>query len=73
MTTVCDFCGIEVDSIDGVTDGFVVACGNYLGNGCEKYVIESEEKPYRFGDFNPSVSTRAYTGRGGHETWGTQR
>ena len=44
MTTVCDVCGIEVDSIDGVTDGFVVACGNYRGNGCEKYIIESEEQ-----------------------------
>ena len=69
MTTFCDFCGIEVDSIDGVTDGFVVACGNYRGNGCEKYIIES----YSFGDHNPSVSVRNYRGRGGHETWGTQR
>ena len=40
----CDFCEIAVDSIDGVTDGFVVACGNYRGNGCSKYIIESEEQ-----------------------------
>ena len=37
--------------------------------------LESEKPKdsYRFGDFNPSVSARNYTGRGGHETWGSQR
>ena len=35
--------------------------------------IEKEKDSYRFGDFNPSVSARNYTGRGGHETWGSQR
>ena len=28
---------------------------------------------YVFGEFNPSVSARNYSGRGGHETWGTQK
>ena len=35
--------------------------------------FENEENPYRFGDFNPSVSTRNYRGRGGHETGGSQQ
>lgn len=34
---------------------------------------ERQNNSYTFGDFNPSVSARNYTGRGGHETWGTQR
>ena len=34
---------------------------------------EVEEDDYVFGEFNPSVSVRNYSGRGGHETWGTQR
>ena len=33
---------------------------------------ENKEE-YRFGDFNPSVSVRNYSGRGGHETWGEQQ
>ncbi len=36
---------------------------------CEK----AERKKYRFGDFNPSVSVKNYSGRGGHETWGEQQ
>jgi len=41
----CDFCGLPVDSLDGVTDGFAVGCGNFRGNGCgEKHINESEEK-----------------------------
>ena len=27
---------------------------------------------YQFGDYNPVVAARNYSGRGGHETWGTQ-
>ena len=34
---------------------------------------KKQDNSYRFGDHNPSVSARNYTGRGGHETWGTQR
>ena len=30
----CDFCDLPVDSLDGVTDGFVVGCGSVRGNGC---------------------------------------
>lgn len=41
----CDFCGLPIDSLDGVTDGFAVGCGNFRGNGCgKKHIIESEEQ-----------------------------
>jgi hypothetical protein len=57
-----------------------ISADEMLGNWGELNDVTVEEleseKPkdsYRFGDHNPSVSTRAYTGRGGHETWGTQR
>ena len=32
-----------------------------------------KKEEYRFGDFNPSVSVKNYSGRGGHETWGGQQ
>jgi len=57
---------------------------NDVLESCEGYdtYLEDEESleigvavkdSYVFGEFNPSVSTRNYSGRGGHETWGTQR
>tara|TARA_A100001201_G_scaffold126308_1_gene110791 strand:- start:398 stop:652 length:255 start_codon:yes stop_codon:yes gene_type:complete len=39
----------------------------------EELESETSKDSYRFGDNNPLVSVRNYRGRGGHETWGTQR
>ena len=57
-----------------------ISADEMLGNWGELNDVTVEEleseKPkdsYRFGDHNPSVSVRNYRGRGGHETWGTQR
>jgi hypothetical protein len=48
---------------------------NDVLESCEGYDTYEEEAKddYVFGEFNPSVSVRNYSGRGGHETWGTQR
>ena len=55
---------------------------NDVLESCEGYdtYLEDEENTaqqtidsYVFGEFNPSVSVRNYSGRGGHETWGTQK
>ena len=46
----------------------------WIDDGYDDAVIEEEQdNSYSFGDYNPSVSVRNYRGRGGHETWGSQR
>ena len=57
-----------------------ISADEILGNWGELNDVTVEElesgkskDSYRFGDYNPSVSARNYTGRGGHETWGSQR